>query len=68
MAHHLFQQNFHRLYCVKYHRREAWLQGPAKVERPWSQDPELADAWNRGMTCTVTCGKAIAYFYANVCE
>ena len=50
VAHRLLWRDFHRLYCVKYHRRVAWLQGPAKVERPWSQDLELADAWKRGMT------------------
>ena len=50
VAHRLLWRDFHRLYCVKYHWRVAWLQGPAKVERPWSQDPELADAWKRGMT------------------
>merc|ERR1712032_698180 len=50
VAHRLLWRDFHRLYCVKYHRRVAWLQGPAKAQRSWSQDPELADAWKKGRT------------------
>jgi deoxyribodipyrimidine photo-lyase len=50
VAHRLMWREFHRLYTVKYHRRVAWLQGPARVLRPWNQDPEIAEAWKRGKT------------------
>jgi len=49
-AHRLLWRDFHRLYTQTYGRRVAWLQGPAQVERPWSQDPELAEAWKKGRT------------------
>jgi len=49
-AHRLLWRDFHRLYAQKYHRQIAWQQGPAKVKRSWSQDPEVADAWKKGMT------------------
>lgn len=38
------------MYAVKYHRQIAWQQGPAKVKRSWSQDPEVAEAWKKGLT------------------
>lgn len=49
-AHRLLWREFHRLYAQKYYRRVAWLQGPAKVERSWNQDPEIAEAWKQGKT------------------
>eukprot|EP00928_Gymnodinium_smaydae_P071708 TRINITY_DN55212_c0_g1_i1.p1 TRINITY_DN55212_c0_g1~~TRINITY_DN55212_c0_g1_i1.p1 ORF type:complete len:569 (+),score=90.01 TRINITY_DN55212_c0_g1_i1:54-1760(+) len=49
-AHRLLWRDFHRLYAIKYHRRIAWQQGPARVQRSWKQDPEIADAWKKGMT------------------
>ena len=49
-AHRLMWRDFHRLYAQKYGRRVAWLQGPARVERPWSQDPDVAEAWKQGKT------------------
>jgi len=49
-AHRLLWRDFHRLYTQKYHRKVAWLQGPAKVERAWSQDPQMAEAWKMGKT------------------
>jgi hypothetical protein len=49
-AHRLLWRDFHRLYTQKYHRKVAWLQGPARVERPWSQDPQIAEAWKMGKT------------------
>eukprot|EP00927_Polykrikos_kofoidii_P086964 TRINITY_DN989_c0_g1_i1.p1 TRINITY_DN989_c0_g1~~TRINITY_DN989_c0_g1_i1.p1 ORF type:complete len:451 (-),score=71.90 TRINITY_DN989_c0_g1_i1:88-1284(-) len=50
VAHRLMWRDFHRLYAIKYHRRIAWLQGPARVERTWKQDPEIAEAWKKGLT------------------
>lgn len=50
VAHRLLWRDFHRLYAIKYHREICWLQGPARVKRPWSQDPEIADAWKNGCT------------------
>mmetsp|Transcript_47676 Transcript_47676/g.83946 ORF Transcript_47676/g.83946 Transcript_47676/m.83946 type:complete len:581 (-) Transcript_47676:86-1828(-) len=50
VAHRLLWRDFHRLYAIKYHRRVAWLQGPARVQRWWGQDPEVADAWKMGRT------------------
>lgn len=49
-AHRLLWREFHRLYAVKYHRAIAWQQGPARVKRTWSQDPDIADAWKKGKT------------------
>jgi len=49
-AHRLMWREFHRMYAIKYHRRIAWLQGPARVQRTWKQDPEIADAWKKGLT------------------
>merc|ERR1712032_828656 len=39
-----------RMYAIKYHRRVAWQQGPAKVTRTWNQDPEVAEKWKKGLT------------------
>lgn len=50
VAHRLMWREFHRLYALKYHRKIAWQQGPARVKRTWSQDPEIADAWKTGKT------------------
>jgi len=50
VAHRLMWREFHRLYATKYHRKIAWLQGPAKVQRTWSQDPDMALAWKQGKT------------------
>jgi len=50
VAHRLLWRDFHRLYAIKYHRQIAWLQGPARVERSWKQDPEVAEAWKKGLT------------------
>lgn len=50
VAHRLLWREFHRLYAMKYHRRIAWQQGPARVKRTWSQDPDIAEAWKRGKT------------------
>merc|ERR1719499_674482 len=50
VAYRLLWREFHRLYALKYHRKIAWLQGPAKVERPWSQDPVISEAWKMGKT------------------
>jgi deoxyribodipyrimidine photo-lyase len=50
VAHRLMWREFHRLYAVKYHRKIAWQQGPAKVTRSWKQDPEIAEAWKKGQT------------------
>lgn len=50
VVHRLMWREFHRLYAMKHHRRIAWLQGPARVQRPWSQDPDVADAWKKGKT------------------
>nr|QDO16457.1 cryptochrome DASH [Crypthecodinium cohnii]USW07798.1 cryptochrome DASH [Crypthecodinium cohnii] len=50
VAHRLLWRDFHRLYAIKYHRRIAWLQGPAKVQRSWKDDPEIAEAWKKGLT------------------
>merc|ERR1719352_1196642 len=49
-AHRLMWREFHRLYAIKYGRRIAWLQGPAKVKRSWKTDPEIAEAWKVGKT------------------
>jgi deoxyribodipyrimidine photo-lyase len=50
VAHRLLWREFHRLYAMKYHRQIAWQQGPAKVQRTWKQDPEIAEAWKKGQT------------------
>jgi len=50
VAHRLLWRDFHRLYTQKYGRKVAWLQGPARVQRSWSQDPAVADAWKKGLT------------------
>eukprot|EP00929_Paragymnodinium_shiwhaense_P112512 TRINITY_DN80772_c0_g1_i1.p1 TRINITY_DN80772_c0_g1~~TRINITY_DN80772_c0_g1_i1.p1 ORF type:complete len:585 (-),score=120.36 TRINITY_DN80772_c0_g1_i1:99-1853(-) len=50
VAHRLMWREFHRLYAIKYGRRIAWLQGPAKVKRSWKDDPEVAEAWKKGKT------------------
>lgn len=49
-AHRLMWREFHRLYAVKYGRKIAWQQGPARVKRSWSQDPDMAEAWKNGRT------------------
>jgi len=49
-AHRLMWREFHRMYAIKYHRRVAWLQGPAKVTRTWDQNPEVAEKWKKGLT------------------
>jgi hypothetical protein len=49
-AHRLLWRDFHRLYAIKYHRKIAWLQGPARVQRSWKDDPETAEAWKKGLT------------------
>jgi len=50
VAHRLLWRDFHRLYAIKYHRKIAWLQGPARVKRGWKDDAEIADAWKKGKT------------------
>lgn len=50
VAHRLLWREFHRMYAIKYHRRIAWQQGPARVKRSWRQDPDLAEAWKQGKT------------------
>jgi len=50
VAHRLMWREFHRLYAMKYHRQIAWQQGPAKVQRSWNQDPDIAMAWKKGLT------------------
>lgn len=50
VAHRLLWRDFHRLYAIRYHRKIAWLQGPARVQRGWKQDPEIEEAWKKGLT------------------
>lgn len=49
-AHRLMWREFHRMYAIKYGRHIAWQQGPARVERSWKQDPDIAEAWKKGRT------------------
>nr|QDO16359.1 cryptochrome DASH [Lingulodinium polyedra] len=50
VVHRLLWREWHRLNAIRYGRRLFWLQGPGWVERPWSSDAELAEAWRQGRT------------------
>jgi len=50
VAHRLLWREWHRLNAIRYGRRLFWLQGPGRVERPWSSEPALAEAWKLGRT------------------
>jgi len=50
VAHRLMWREFHRLNAIHWHRRIAWLQGPGRVERPWTTDPVIVAAWKQGKT------------------
>mmetsp|Transcript_86454 Transcript_86454/g.252989 ORF Transcript_86454/g.252989 Transcript_86454/m.252989 type:complete len:681 (+) Transcript_86454:46-2088(+) len=50
VAHRLLWREWHRLNAIRHGRRLFWLQGPGWVERPWSSQPELAEAWRQGRT------------------
>ncbi|CAE7933671.1 TOP3B [Symbiodinium necroappetens] len=50
VAHRLLWRELHRLNAIRWGRRLFWLQGPGRVERPWSWDTSLVDAWKAGRT------------------
>lgn len=50
VAHRLLWRELHRLNAIRWGRRLFWLQGPGRVERPWSWDMKLVEAWKAGLT------------------
>jgi len=50
VAHRLLWRELHRLNAIRWGRRLFWLQGPGRVERPWSWDAANVDAWKAGRT------------------
>ncbi|CAE8644091.1 unnamed protein product, partial [Polarella glacialis] len=50
VVHRLIWREWHRLNAIVWGRRLFWLQGPGRVERPWKQDPDIAQAWKDGRT------------------
>jgi len=50
VVHRLMWREWHRLNAIHWGRRLYWLQGPGRIERPWSKDPELVEAWKLGKT------------------
>lgn len=50
VVHRLMWREWHRLNAIHWHRRLFWLQGPGRVERPWSSDPEKVASWKQGKT------------------
>jgi len=50
VAHRLLWREFHRLSAIRWGRRMFWLQGPGYVERPWTSDAAIAEAWKLGRT------------------
>jgi len=49
-THRLLWREFHRMNAICWGRRLFWLQGPGYVERPWSWDYTLSQAWQDGKT------------------
>mmetsp|Transcript_22088 Transcript_22088/g.40595 ORF Transcript_22088/g.40595 Transcript_22088/m.40595 type:complete len:643 (+) Transcript_22088:87-2015(+) len=50
VAHRLMWREFHRINSIKWGRRLFWLQGPGRIERPWTTEQTLAEAWRQGLT------------------
>ncbi|CAK9000908.1 unnamed protein product [Durusdinium trenchii] len=50
VAHRLLWRELHRLNAIRWGRRLFWLQGPGRVERPWSWDSAAIEAWKAGRT------------------
>eukprot|EP00667_Euglena_gracilis_P006230 EG_transcript_6288 len=50
LCHRLLWREWHRLNAIRWGRRLFWLQGPGRVERPWSTAPALVAAWKAGAT------------------
>jgi len=50
VAHRLLWRELHRLNAIRWGRRLFWLQGPGRIERPWSWDMQLVNAWKAGRT------------------
>ena len=50
VAHRLLWRDFHRLNAIKWGRRLFWLQGPGRIERPWTSASAILDAWRFGKT------------------
>jgi len=50
VVHRLLWREWHRLNSIKWGRRLFWLQGPGRVERPWSSDEAIVGAWKAGRT------------------
>jgi len=50
VVHRLMWRELHRLNAIRFGRRLFWLQGPGWVERPWSWDSALVEAWKLGRT------------------
>lgn len=50
VAHRLMWREWHRFNAISWGRRLFWLQGPARVERPWRSDENMVKAWRDGRT------------------
>jgi len=50
VVHRLLWRELHRLNAIRFGRRLFWLQGPGWVERPWTSDATLSEAWKFGRT------------------
>jgi len=50
VAHRLLWREWHRLNAIQWGRRLFWLQGPGRIERPWSWDQDKIEAWKLGKT------------------
>jgi len=50
VVHRLMWRELHRLNAIRFGRRLFWLQGPGWVERPWSWDTAVIEAWKLGKT------------------
>ncbi|CAJ1378860.1 unnamed protein product [Effrenium voratum] len=50
VAHRLLWRELHRFNAIRWGRRLFWLQGPGRVERPWSWDTAAVEAWKAGRT------------------
>lgn len=50
VIHRLMWREWHRLNAIAWGRRLFWLQGPYKVERPWTSQPAIVEAWKAGKT------------------
>lgn len=50
VVHRLLWREWHRLNAIHWGRRLFWLQGPGRIERPWTSEPSLVEAWKLGKT------------------